>query len=189
MWLHNCFWLNNSVIGSMCWKRWWFCILLSLVLTLLDDHQVLQHVEGVSIRLHWDNILLLAAHLEETVVVQTHHLSLQSVLAPETHLSPTEDRAQRATVRVLLQDVSMGFRNFTKLCNWRGRPRVRALKTETTHHLHSLFPQVITSKTKTPPVYPRLWCHVLLTTVSSISLLWLSSRPDVLYMYALKCQT
>lgn len=92
----------------MCWKRQWFCILLSLVLTLFDDYQILQHVKRISIRLQWDQALLLAVHLEEAVGVQTHHLSLQSILTPETHLSPTESR-ERATVTILLQDIILGF--------------------------------------------------------------------------------
>lgn len=61
---------------------------------LFDDHQVLHHVEGVSIRLHWNQALLFAVHLEEAIVVQAHHFSLWSILTPEMHTSPTEARAE-----------------------------------------------------------------------------------------------
>lgn len=77
---------------------------------MLGDHQILQHVKGVSIRLHRDHALLLAVHLEKAVVIQAYHLSLQSVLTPESHLSPTEVKAQRATVTVVFQDVIVEFR-------------------------------------------------------------------------------
>ena len=63
--------------------------------------------------------MLLAVHLEEAIVVQTHHLSLQSILTPEMHLGPTEVRAQRATVTVLLKDVIIWFRKLYQICNWK----------------------------------------------------------------------
>lgn len=57
---------------------------------LFDDHQVLEHIKRVSVRLQGENALLLGVHLEEAVVVQTHDLGLQPVLAPQVHSRPTE---------------------------------------------------------------------------------------------------
>lgn len=69
--------------------------MLDVALTLLDDHQVLQHVEGVAVGLHGDHAVLLAVHLEEAVVVQAHHLGLQSVFAPEMHPGPAKGENTR----------------------------------------------------------------------------------------------
>lgn len=68
---------------------------------LLYDYQIFQHVKRVSIRLQGDHAIFTAVHLEETIVVKTHHLSLQSILTPETHLSPTENSEKHVTVLVL----------------------------------------------------------------------------------------
>lgn len=57
---------------------------------VFDDHQVLEHIKRVSIRLQGENTLLLVVHLQEAVVVQTHNLSLQPVLTPQVHSRPTE---------------------------------------------------------------------------------------------------
>lgn len=65
------------------------------VLALLGGHQVPQHVEGVAIRLHGDQTLLLRAHLQEAFVVEAHHVGMGAILAPQTHLGPTET-GQRA---------------------------------------------------------------------------------------------
>lgn len=100
----------------MYWKR--LHILLNLVLMLLDNHQVLHHVKGVSVRLHRNQTLLLAVYLEEAIGVQSHHFSLWSILTPETHMSPTEDRSQRANVTVQLHNI-MDFD-----CQFRLRLRV-----------------------------------------------------------------
>lgn len=88
-----CFWTSNLTnMMSLCF--------MNLVLMCFDDHQILQHIKRVSIRLHWDHTLLLAVHLEETVVVQTHHLNLWAVLTPETHPGSTEVRTKRAVFTV-----------------------------------------------------------------------------------------
>lgn len=59
-------------------------------------HQVPQHVEGVSVRLHRHD-LLSCPHLQEAVLIQTHHLGLGPVLAPETHTCAAETQTGVST--------------------------------------------------------------------------------------------
>lgn len=51
----------------------------------LDHHEVPQHVEGVSVRLHGHDALIPRIHLQEAVLIQTQNLGLGPVLAPQTH--------------------------------------------------------------------------------------------------------
>lgn len=74
-------------------------MLLFAPLALLDDHKVPQHVERVPIRLQGDHALALTVHLQEAVVIQTHHLHLRSFIAPETHLSSTEGARRHTSAR------------------------------------------------------------------------------------------
>lgn len=130
--------------------------LRSLVLMLLHHHQVLQHVEGVSIRLHWHHAVLLGVHLEEAVVVQTHHLGLWSVLTPETNLGPTEVRAQTATV-----SSASGSGNMTKLEEMivsQLRPAVRAQRWRL-HFIFTAHSSAMKSFSWNPEPILLLWKH------------------------------